>query len=439
VTTYYRARVSSGVCVSLFSSVATVIVNRAPIVSNSPTNQTVCSGALVSFSSMASGTPAPTIQWQMSANGGGTWNNISGATAGTYSFTASLSANGYQYRAVFSNACGTVNSDAATLSLIPYTVTTSALPVAGGTPRGGGVMFCGSNVTVYAGTATHYHFIGWTEDGTPVSPNTSYNFTVARSRNLVAQFDQAPIITGAPFVTNALLVINNRTMVVAGETNIFNVVVTDLDGDPLTYQWAYGDGVTDAWSSVALATHVYAPDNCGPYSASVTVSDGHLTASSNLDVMAACDLTITKLQVGLNFAKNNWNSVDSASLKVKLDLPGITSALQLTGLPVIVGVGGVQVPFALDNKGRGAGANGTCVLAYTKPTKKLAGFWTATVTLSKGYWRPQWANYGLDNASHKSPGVVVTLPVVVMVGGETFAAEPQLHYTATLNKTGTAK
>jgi len=78
------------------------------------------------------------------------------------------------------------------------------------------------------------------------------------------------------------------------------------------------------------------------------------------------------------------------------------------------------------------------VLAYTKPTKAKAGYRTATVTLSKGNWHGQWVKYGLDNAPHKSPGKLVIVPVVVLVGEEAFAAEPILHYIATL-KTGTAK
>ena len=103
--------------------------------------------------------------------------------------------------------------------------------------------------------------------------------------------------------------------------------------------------------------------------------------------------------------------------------------------------GDAQVPFTLINKGRGVCTNGTFVLAYTKPTKKVpVGYWTATVTLSKGNWHGQWAKYGLTNATVKSlPAVHVTLPVVVLIGTEAFAAEPTLHYTTTLNKTGTAK
>ena len=324
----------------------------------------------------------------------------------------------------------------ANFMLIPYTVTTSASPVAGGTTSGGGVADCGSNVTVIAISTAPYHFRNWTENGEVVSTNANYSFTATTNRNLIAQFNRTPFITAAPSVTNAVLVINNQTVVIAGKTNTFKVVAMDPDGDPLKYQWVFGDGITNDWSSSALTTHTYVSSNCGPYTASVTVSDGHLTASSNLAVMAACDfLAITKLQLGLNFAKPN---ADTISLTAKLGLPGFTNVSQLAGFSVIADVGDAQVPFTLNNKGRGVSVNGTCGLAYTKPTKKLGSYWTATISLSKGTWRNQWAKFGLDNTPHKSPGKTVTLPVVVLINNEAFAAEPTLHYIATL-KTGTAK
>ena len=244
------------------------------------------------------------------------------------------------------------------------------------------------------------------------------------------------MITVVPFVTNALCIISNRTVVVAGETNVFNVAAQHADGNALTYQWTYGDGDTSTWSAVALAIHAYAASNCGPYLASVQVSDGPLSVRSNLTVIAACELTITKLMVALNFARAN---ADSIRLKSRLNLPGITNLIQLTGIPVVVDVGDVQAPFALNAKGRGVGANGICGMAYTKPTKKLPGYWTATITLRKGTWRNPLAAHGLTNEPINKPGRIVALPVAILIGNEAFAVVPKLHYTATLGKTGTAK
>ena len=58
----------------------TMTVQTAPTVSTAPTNVTACAGTLASFTAAASGSPAPTCQWQASTNGGGIWNTISGAS-----------------------------------------------------------------------------------------------------------------------------------------------------------------------------------------------------------------------------------------------------------------------------------------------------------------------------------------------------------------------
>ena len=51
-------------------------------------------------------------------------------------------------------------------------------------------------------------------------------------------------------------------------------------------------------------------------------------------------------------------------------LIGEDNLLRLTRAHVmVVGVGGVQVPFTLDSKGRGISTLGTARLAYTKPTR----------------------------------------------------------------------
>ena len=70
----------------------------APTVTAHPATQTVCAGNSVTFTSAASGSPAPTVQWQQSTNGT-TWTNISGATSGTLTFNATTADNNKQYRA----------------------------------------------------------------------------------------------------------------------------------------------------------------------------------------------------------------------------------------------------------------------------------------------------------------------------------------------------
>src|SRR5208283_3980449 len=77
-------------------------------------------GQTASFTAAATGTPAPTVQWQvLAANGGTSYVNIPGATSTTYSFTAIAANSGNLYRAVFTNALGQVDTNPATLTISP--------------------------------------------------------------------------------------------------------------------------------------------------------------------------------------------------------------------------------------------------------------------------------------------------------------------------------
>ncbi|MGB7499452.1 MAG: S8 family serine peptidase, partial [Moheibacter sp.] len=71
-----------------------------------------------------------------------------------------------------------------------FSVVTSANPAAGGTTTGDGTYDEGDSATVSATANAGYTFINWTEDGTVVSTNEDYSFTVTSSRNLVANFSQ---------------------------------------------------------------------------------------------------------------------------------------------------------------------------------------------------------------------------------------------------------
>jgi len=73
-----------------------------------------------------------------------------------------------------------------------YTVSVSANPTNGGTVSGGGTYQQGQSCTVTATPATGFTFLRWTENGSQVSTNASYTFTVTGNRTLVAQFQALP-------------------------------------------------------------------------------------------------------------------------------------------------------------------------------------------------------------------------------------------------------
>jgi hypothetical protein len=103
------------------SSPATLTIGIPPQVTTQPSSVTVAAGNSASITAAASGTPAPSVQWQVSTDGGNTWGTIAGAASTTYSFTTSWQENGYQYRAVFANAVGSANTAAAALTLTDQT------------------------------------------------------------------------------------------------------------------------------------------------------------------------------------------------------------------------------------------------------------------------------------------------------------------------------
>ena len=79
-----------------------------------------------------------------------------------------------------------------TFTTIPV-VTTASNPSAAGTTTGGGGFAQGSRVTVTATPINEFVFTNWTEGGNEVSTSSSYSFTMAGNRALVANFAPVPI------------------------------------------------------------------------------------------------------------------------------------------------------------------------------------------------------------------------------------------------------
>jgi hypothetical protein len=88
-----------------------------PTITMQPANQTVTAGQTAIFTAAATGSPTPTVQWQVSTDAGVTFSNVSGATSTTLSFTTALSQNGNRYHAVFTNSAGPATTTAATLTV----------------------------------------------------------------------------------------------------------------------------------------------------------------------------------------------------------------------------------------------------------------------------------------------------------------------------------
>ena len=89
--------------------------NPSPVITRHPVGATVLTGHAIFFSANASGSPAPTPQWQVSVNGGMSWNDIAGATGPNLSFAARRADNGKQYRCVYTSPAGSTATNPAAL------------------------------------------------------------------------------------------------------------------------------------------------------------------------------------------------------------------------------------------------------------------------------------------------------------------------------------
>ena len=90
----------------------------APTVSSQPVSASVNADSSATFTVTASGTTPLLCQWQVDKNDGSGWTDISGAVNASYTVEkVTAEQNGWKYRCVIKNAAGSVESNAATLTV----------------------------------------------------------------------------------------------------------------------------------------------------------------------------------------------------------------------------------------------------------------------------------------------------------------------------------
>jgi hypothetical protein len=264
----FEAVFSNADNLSATTMAANLIVDFAPTVSANPTNQTVVAGNNTSFLSTATGNPAPAVQWQVSTDGGATFNDITnggvygGATTPTLSITGATTAmNAYEYEAVFTNtlsgagspSSATTTSATLTVDFAPTVTTnpTNQTILAGanatftaaatnGNPASttvqwqastdGGVTFTNlSNAGFYSGVTTATLTV---TSATPALDHYDYRAEFSNAANLVATTTAATLaVQFAPVVTVNPI----NAMATAGGAVTFSALAT---GDPApTVQW----------------------------------------------------------------------------------------------------------------------------------------------------------------------------------------------------------
>jgi len=127
------------------------------------------------------------------------------------------------------------NDFVAVFDAIPYNVTLTADPVAGGTVAGDGVYYIGDNVTVTAAPTVGWVFNGWYQGATLKSTNLSYTFVMpADNVALTAEFEitQVTLTVTIDGGTGCTVTVKNGTTVLTPPYTVDYGTVLTLDPAP---------------------------------------------------------------------------------------------------------------------------------------------------------------------------------------------------------------
>ena len=142
----------------------------------------------------------------------------------------------------------------ANFELNSYTITATANPMESGMVSGVGNYNHGATATLTATANTGYTFINWTRDGTVVSTNPTYSFTVTENVDLVANFEAE---VGLPGDANGDGMVNALDIVII-VNHIFGTTPEEFVFDNADLN---GDGVINALDLVAIINLIFSKKN----------------------------------------------------------------------------------------------------------------------------------------------------------------------------------
>src|ERR1035437_7738307 len=266
---------------------AILTVNTAPTITTPPANVTVCAPSGTSFDVTA--TNALTYQWQVSTDGGVTWNNVvnggvyGGATTATLNISNTTGLNGNQYRCVVGGgpSCVPAISVAAilTVNAAPVITTQPANTAICVPPAGSGTVGTSFNVT--ATNATSYQWqvstdggVTWNNivNGGVYGGATTSTLTISDGTGLNG-YQYRCIVDGQTLCSPATsaaatLTVNNAPVITTPPANVTicapsGASFTVVAANGLTYQWQVSTDAGVTWNNVV---------NGGVYSGATTAT-----------------------------------------------------------------------------------------------------------------------------------------------------------------------
>ncbi len=287
VATYTNSTLASGdqVSVILTSSLRCTSGNPAtsnviaaslltpPAISAHPASATQCTGTNVTFSVTASGSGI-TYQWRKNGV------NIPGATGSTYTLNNITTADAGNYIVVVTGTCGTVNSNAAVLTVNTAPAIT-AQPVSL-------VQCTGTNATftvTATGTGLTYQ---WQKNGSNIAGATGAGYTITNIATTDAGSYRVVVTGTCGNITSnaATLTVNTPPAITAQPVGVtqctgtgvtFSVTAT---GAGLTYQWRKnGTNIAGATGSTYTIASI-ATGDAGNYDVVITGTCGNVTSNA---------------------------------------------------------------------------------------------------------------------------------------------------------------
>jgi extracellular elastinolytic metalloproteinase len=380
----------------------TINAGTGPTITGQPTTQTVCAGSNASFSITSAA--ATGFQWQVSTDGGGTWTNVSGATAPTLTLTAvTAGMNNNQYRCIASTLCGTTNSNGAILTVnSPAAIT--AQPQNTSACSGSNATFTvtatGTGLTYQWELSTdggaNYNAIGgatsasFTATAVTVGMNNNrYRCVVTSSGVCVPAFVTS---TGAILTVVSSLSITSQpadVTVCEGATINFTVAAS---GATITYQWqlstdggATFNNIGGATAATFTITGVTAAQNGHKFRCQVTSPCGNATSNIvTLTVNTLPAITAQPQNVNLCAGSNNTFSVTATGTAItyqwQLSTNGCAGPWNNIGGATSSSFTLTSITVGQNNTGYRCVVSGTCAPAATSNCALLTVVSSVTIT-----------------------------------------------------------
>ncbi len=254
-----------------------------------PSSQTVVAPAQAQFSVAVAGT-TPTYQWQVSTNGGGTWNNVpagapySGAASNQLTINpTTLAMNGYRYRCVADNNCTNppVNSSTAVLTVNAAGCATAVTPAASAPiPAAGGTGSFTINVTPNTCSWSATETLSWVTITSPLSGTGDGVLSYTVAANSGTPRSGIISVNGQNHTINQLGAAAPTTYTISGR--VIENGSPGLPGVTISTSPAAGTAVTDAQgyytlnvplSYTGIVTPALAPFTFTPASRTVSSSN----------------------------------------------------------------------------------------------------------------------------------------------------------------------